>query len=343
MTVNQVLALLAALTLVFTFADVLINRNCFTDLKMNVKLERHLYLENLEIPGSLFRQNQMAGNPSMPVYQWNGTFSESDVCNHPEAINRNRLYFYGYYPMFLYSKFQDRLVSGLIINTGEWKPILSKAILDVLARNHDMLFIDIGGGLGMLSLDVRKKGFDVLLVDPSVSNVQRFCASVKLNGVLDSVSIVLNPLSSRHEHVQMVAEDDRISEWFVADNNPLKVAQTNSSRYITKDNVKAATLDDLLYLPELNSDRDLVLHLDTAGYDLHILRGGESFFEIKRIKAIFMDWTYNSDSEYNGDIIKFMMVREFRPFDLNFRISLIEKPQSQWPDTLVWMHGSYKT
>lgn len=103
MTVNQVLALLAALTLVFTFADVLINRNCFTDLKMNVKLERHLYLENLEIPGSLFRQNHMAGNPSMPVYQWNGTFSESDVCNHPEAINRNRLYFYGYYPMFLYS------------------------------------------------------------------------------------------------------------------------------------------------------------------------------------------------------------------------------------------------
>lgn len=342
MTVKQLLALLAALTLVFTLVNFLINRDCFTDLKMNVKLERHIYLENMKIPGRLFRHNQMTGNTPMPVYQWNGTFSESDVCNHPETINHSRLYFYRYYPMFLYSKFQDRLVSQKIINTGEWKPTLSKAILDVLARNHEMLFIDVGGGLGMISLDLRKKGFDVLIVDPSVSNIQRLCASVKLNGVLDSVSIVLNPLSSRHEHVQMVAEDDRISEWFVADNNPLKVAQTNSSRYITKDNVKAATLDDLLYLPELNSDRDLVLHLDTAGYDIHILRGGEFFFELKRIKAIFTDWTYNSDSEYSGDIIKFMMVRDFRPFDLNFRISLIEKPQSEWPDTVAWIHESYK-
>lgn len=296
----------------------------------------------MKIPGKLFRHdNQVAGNPSMPVYLWNGTFSKSDVCDHSETTNQNCFYFYGYYPMFLYTKLQDRLVSQQIINTGEWKPTLSKAILDVLTRKHDMLFIDIGGGLGMLSLDVRKKGFNVLIVDPSVSNVQRFCASVKLNGVLDSVSIVLNPLSSRHEHVQMVAEDDRISEWFVADNNPLKVAQTNRSRYRTKDNVKAATLDDLLYLPELNSDRDLVLHLDTAGYDIHILRGGEFFFELKRIKAIFTDWTYNSDSEYSGDIIKFMMVRDFRPFDLNFRISLIEKPQSEWPDTVAWLHGSY--
>lgn len=85
-----------------------------------------------------------------------------------------------------------------------------------------------------------------------------------------------------------------------------------------KDNVKVVILDDFLYLVELNFDRDLVLYLDIVGYDIYIFRGGEFFFEIKRIKVIFMDWIYNSDFEYSGDIIKFMMVREFRLFDLNF-------------------------
>lgn len=343
MTIDKALILVTVVLMVYTFIDFFFVRQDVSSILVNVNVEKHTFMEHEQT--MLLNQlhiSQTTRNPQVSAYQWNGTFSLSNICDHSEKVNPNCLYFYKSYPVFLYDKKLDRFVSRQIMKTGFWKPALSKAILSVMKKYPDMMFVDIGGGLGMFSLEIGMEGFDAILVDPSVANVQRFCASVKLKHMKGSVSIVLNPLSSRHETLHMAAESDRLSEWFIMDDNPLKMAQTNSSSLSLTANVVATTLDDLLYLPELRPSRSLVVYLDTAGYDEKVLRGGEFFFSLKKITILFTDWKYNRNPIYSGNIMKYLVFRGFQPFDINLRISLLEKQQSDWPETIAWINKSFR-
>lgn len=344
-------ALLSLILLASVFLNITIHQYGNKEVIADVRVENHLYMGNRQeairktkaAPGSFQYQGNRNAS-SIPVYHWNGTFSMSKICEDSNGANFNVVYFsnhLGKIPIFVYDEKQDRIVSKHLKNEGSWEPTLRKAIIDVMMKNPDMLFIDIGGGLGIFSLEVGIRGFRALLVDPSVSNIQRFCASANQGGAFGSVSVLLNPLSSRHETVQMAAEDDRVSELFILDNNLLKVSQTNESHYVSKEFVNAITLDDLLYLPELQSTKDVVLHIDSAGYEEQILKGGEFFFKMLRVKVVFIDWTYNRHPNYSGGIIKFMMDKHFRPFDAHFKIPLIEKPYSEWPLSIGWVHESY--
>jgi hypothetical protein len=322
-----------------------------TEITADIRVENYLYLSNIgetikktKTASASFQYHEIRNASSIPVYQWNGTFSLSKICEHANGVNFEIAYFsnhLGKIPIFVYDERQDRVVSKHLINNGSWKPTLTKAILDVVMQYPDTLFIDVGGGLGMFSLEVGIRGFQALLVDPSVSNIKRFCASAIQGGALGSVSVLMNPLSSRHEAVQMAAESNRVSEMFILDNNLLKVSQTNISQYVSGEVANAITLDDLLYLPEVNSTRHVVLHIDSAGYEEYILKGGEFFFRLLKIKVVFMDWTYNRHPNYSGRVIQLMMDKQFRPFDERLKMPLIETPYSEWPLTIGWVHESY--
>ena len=241
----------------------------------------------------------------------------------------------GSLPIFIHNPKQDIHVSNSILKHGSWEGGYIELILTFLKQDLDLQFVDLGANVGVYSMAVAKFGRKVLAVDALNINIQRLCATVKLNHFTNNVRLIYNALSDVHETVSLGADKGNVGGTFVAkDKNPNKVRGSRVSG--SYGDVQTATLDDLLELPDFDLKK-VIIKMDVEGYENRVFRGGEKFFKRVDVRAVLMEWMWLKTGPAGQEIIDFLTRHGFTPTrPVQGRQPLPLKQRLSWPNDVLW-------
>lgn len=182
-------------------------------------------------------------------------------------------------PIFVYSELVDPHISKDIIRTGGFKGNIVNLLLDFLNRFPTAVFIDIGANVGAFSIPIAAKGYRVLAVEWTQSNVMRLCASMKRADLTERLTVVYNSMNT-----QKVSHRREFHE----DQNYL---------------IDAIVLDDLL---EIYNLEDVVMKTNFDSLEYSISNGANTFFKRAQVRALMVDFTSQQYSQRGQIIFDFL-------------------------------------
>ncbi|XP_076464363.1 uncharacterized protein LOC143296372 isoform X2 [Babylonia areolata] len=202
-----------------------------------------------------------------------------------------------------------------------------KEMAQFLRLSRDLPLIDVGGNLGLVTLQAATMGRQVVVVEPVPETALRLCRSVMDFGHSALVHVVQNAVSSRRGPVSLAASEPkavgryevlRFQEWGF---EPVQV--------------DAILLDDLV---DVLPFRRAALKIDVESHEGHVLAGAERLFQEIDIPLVWMEWEHvKYRPEYGGaDILQFMQKHHMEPFDLMTGERLRTELFLFWPPTVLW-------
>ncbi|XP_061197141.1 uncharacterized protein LOC133205359 [Saccostrea echinata] len=265
--------------------------------------------------------------------QW--TRDEKTCKSYPKFMQATLRTSAGALPIFIHNPKDDIHVSNSVLKYGSWEGGYIDLILTFLRQDPKLQFLDLGANIGVYSMAVAKFGRKVVAVDALAINIQRLCATVKLNNFTNNVQLIYNALSDVHETVSLGADRGNIGGTFVAkDKNPNKVRGSRvSGNY---GNVQTATLDDILKLPDFNLEK-VIIKMDVEGYENRVFRGGENFFNKVNVRAVLMEWMWLKTGPAGQEIIDFLTRHGFQPTRPSLATQLLPLTNRlSWPNDVLW-------
>lgn len=289
---------------------------------------------DLKLPSTKFKL------PLGTVYNWNGQSWQENktVCEKLPRFRQGTLRtHYGSTPIFIHEPADDKWISQNIIASGSWESEVALAVGTALESDNDLAFLDIGANIGVISLEAAKLGRRVISVEPLIDNVQRLCASFEEGHYPRKHTIIFNAISDTHEKVSLGRDQDNVGGTFVLKNNPNKKNGSDVTlvgEY--KELVNTILLDDLLTLLASDPVTKVVIKLDVEGYEDHVLKGADDFFNQVDVHVVIMEWTYSKNPGTAETIQSFMSNHKMFPHDLH-RHTLDSLPRTKWPRNVVWL------
>ncbi|KAL8589729.1 hypothetical protein ACOMHN_027237 [Nucella lapillus] len=230
--------------------------------------------------------------------------------------------------MYVYDSFaQDTLLSvqflkGSFFERGEMQQFLT--------LSRDLPLIDVGGNLGLVTLQAALQGRQMVSVEPIPENAARLCRSVLDFGHASLVRVIRNAVSSAEGNVTLAIGD--------LGANARSQYEMSRARGWGHDatTVHAITLDRLLELP-LPFHR-AALKIDVESHEGHVLAGAERLFQEVDIPLVWMEWQHVKGRQQYGGlyILRFMATRSFRPYNLMTGQPLPARDYLSWPFTVLW-------
>jgi len=148
--------------------------------------------------------------------EWN---EDTDICKDLSLLHRATLKLkIGSIPIFIHDPNVDRAISKTINDKGSWEGEMVDIILDLLMKNPNAQFIDLGANLGVYSLAAAKLGRKVTAVDPLNLNIQNMCKSFEEGNMFENVTLVFNALSDTIQNVTLGKDRDNVGGTYVMEN-----------------------------------------------------------------------------------------------------------------------------
>ncbi|XP_041377858.1 uncharacterized protein LOC121390172 [Gigantopelta aegis] len=271
------------------------------------------------------------------VFKWTGkgwqrlinfcTWSDFHDCSMLKTPN-------GDTPIFHHDPKHD-YTSGILMNSGMKEPQTIRSILDYLAHDHSITFLDVGAHVGSIGLQMAKAGYAVVTVDPLPENVGRLCKSVERGRFVDSVTILFSPVSDAHKTVAFKRK------WNIGETK-VELVSTEHTEYKTATPScelspllsSTATLDNVL--PFIKSHKVFV-KIDVESHEYFVIKGAEDFFRQKEVVGIFMEWIHVKKTPEAVTLISLLNNYGFKAYELNTMVeALINEDYKNWPMDVIW-------
>jgi len=169
---------------------------------------------------------------------------------------------------------RDRVILPTYAAYGTWSPELHSLITDVIFRDGQGTFLDIGANIGLTCVPVASRHrVTCIAFEPDPTNYAFLKNNIKRNGVADLVRPYNLALFDAATELEMELSPDNLGDHRVraAGASPSAAEAFNESqRRVIK--IRAARLDDVLR--DYTLPPPVVAKLDVQGAELHVLRGG---------------------------------------------------------------------
>ncbi len=159
----------------------------------------------------------------------------------------------------------------------------SRAFLHAHLQPDD-LFIDVGAHFGLYTLTAAVKFQDrvsVLAVEPHPENLKRLSLWCELNECASNVTVA-HCAASSHSGQGALIQNSSMGHSLVPQPGNRSQGKTLPVRLETLDNIASQT-------GYMNSDRPVILKIDTEGHELATLKGGLELLKTGRVKAIIWE------------------------------------------------------
>lgn len=186
---------------------------------------------------------------------------------------------------------RDLVILPTYARTGEWSPELHSLIADVIFRDGQGTFLDIGANIGLTCVPVASRHrVTCIAFEPDPTNYAFLKGNITRNGVDDLVRPHNLALFDSATELEMELSPDNLGDHRVRSTNAPPSAEeafNESQRQVIK--INAARLDDILRDTPL--PQPVVAKLDVQGAELHVLRGGQE--TLQHIDLMVLEfWPY---------------------------------------------------
>lgn len=290
------------------------------------------------------------------VYKSN-SWSKSDACTSAregtyilvpfDSLN-GRLHVFTHDP-------KKELVSRILTESRVWEVTVGKVIDFYLKRAGDINLIDIGGNIGIHSLQAAGSGRKVIAMEALKTNIQHMCASIKYNNLQDNMKLVYNAVGDTHEPSIMSFEAKQNAFGYVGSDPTIEKRKHAEEPQHTwhRVNVPTVLLNDLLVLDYFKSFKRVFMKLDVEGAENHVFNGSREFFRKVDVVGIVMEWRWHRERPESAKLIKDML------FDLSYEAysfpgyskaqivnpkafrPLRNIPYQKWPHDIIWDRKKY--
>lgn len=185
----------------------------------------------------------------------------------------------------MYQSRFDQFVSGGILKHGIYEGELVELIVELLRRDEDLVFVDIGANVGTYALSVAKLGRTVVAVEPFPPTHYLLCKSIKSHKPTTTaqsvegehkIYLINNALSNSRQNMTF-------DEW---KGNIGGTKVKNATKSDTK-TVESILLDDLLNIFKFGK---VIMKMDIERHEQQASEGAVRFFQAVDVKVLLMEW-----------------------------------------------------
>jgi FkbM family methyltransferase len=232
---------------------------------------------------------------------------------------------------------KDSIISKTIYSEGNFESDIFEIAINILKKlsiykTKFDVFFDIGANIGTTSIPVVINGYakEVIAIEPDDENCRQLYANISLNGLNKNIQVV-----------EMAAGeiDNQILRFNISEENfgDHRIAKDSAKGLFNEEKrmhkeVKSITLDSFLNYIE---GKSFMIHMDTQGYEGHILSGSKKVLESKP-PLILEFWPYGlirSDGfkKFTNSINHYKGFFDLRSKD-NFKLRPLEELQTLFDD-----------
>lgn len=226
-------------------------------------------------------------------------------------------------PICIFDPAVDRMISSYVNDYGTWEQELLNETGYILSKKPHLTFVDVGCNLGTFTLFNAKLGIRVIAIDALKPALERLELSLIKGGLRENVTILLNAISDKREHVAVHVVKDNPGGSYIEHN------QTSGDN-----SIHAIILDDIV---SLVSSKSVFLKMDIEGNEYIALKAASRFFQLLNVEHVLMEWAFHRFNPNGQYIIQFLLRNGMLPFEKLSSHSPLNLAKSyQWPDNIFW-------
>ena len=257
----------------------------------NVNRNKGVHTNTISRPKSLAPLLDYVNYPCLPVSNQSDRFRSLNRCirtvnvqlvaDSVKSVRCVKLNVGTSIPICTHDPRIDIFVSRSIVKKGAWEERLINIFMEALNKVKDIVVLDIGCNIGVYTLVAAKRGKRVVSIDANVQNLRLLSKSLTLGQLMENVTLIWNALSDTYTNVSLKTNPHNVGGYSV----------NTDKQSLTKDNVIIETilLDDIKYLFE---GKPVAIKMDVESFELHILKGGMTFFKKMDVRFIQMEFLY---------------------------------------------------
>ncbi|CAC5403262.1 unnamed protein product [Mytilus coruscus] len=238
-------------------------------------------------------------------------------------------------------------ISSIISRTGAFELKTINRVIYQLQLDPNMNLIDIGTNVGQHCIAAALIERNSIAIDAAKSNIEHVCASAHYLNIGSRITLIHNILSDsngKREFRYSASEADFGSIHVDSDGIWDKMNKQYNGYFSNKTvQQNSATLDDLLYLPQIKQFQKVFIKMDVEGHEHRVLLGGTEFFKRIDVHGIIMEWNWHVKRQ-TAEIIKTLMTEwNFKPFKM---LTTTERDLSKinsdmWPPDVLLLPSKY--
>lgn len=185
------------------------------------------------------------------------------------------------FSMCLYTKEEDRYVSGAFLNGRYYEQDVVVKFIDFLKKHDDVTFVDLGANIGTYSLPISHLGRHVVAVEPNPDTYRRLAKSIHLGKISNTID-ALNCVIADSTYTSIINFDTKNrGDTFLIQNG----SESCKDRCLTTLTTSLSSL-----IPVIRNNK-AVMKVDTQGSEIKIFtrKGAAKFFEKINIPLIMME------------------------------------------------------
>lgn len=174
------------------------------------------------------------------------------------------------------------------------------------------VFLDVGAQMGLCTLPIAAEGYDVIAVEPVLSNVSLLNQNVIQNDIVEKVDILPFAAHAKEMKIDIYVptEEDCAS---LSESAALKIGKP-----VTPQSILAIALDDHERVREREKDISFI-KIDVQGAEIDVLRGLKKTLSQPTRRYVYIEWdpgymrNYGSTPEEMHELFREMGYRRISP------------------------------
>jgi len=178
---------------------------------------------------------------------------------------------------------------GLEISFYDPSRVFIKQFINALESNKIDLIIDVGANKGQFALETINAGYkgNIISIEPLSDAYQKLLARSKK--YKNWIIFPRMAIGNKNSYALLNVSQNSVSSSILAlGQKHLDCAP--SSAYVRKEKVKIYKLDN--FINKFKKYKNILLKIDTQGYESYVLEGSKKLLSTKKIKGVFLEVSF---------------------------------------------------